>query len=421
MGKLYPTNKIGIIMTYKFLLKTALRSLTNHKTRSLLTTLGIIVGVVSIVAVMSIGQGAKLRVSKHINKLGSNFIIIFGSSPKRMSAMKGSGFGNLTLKEKDLNSIVEECDDVYKVAPLVVKPLKIIYEGENWQTMVGGTNEDFLDIRNLKVNRGAPFTRQDVLTKNKVVLLGSTVVREVFKNENPVGKTIRIKNLPFTVIGTLSEQGKTPDGRDQDDSVLMPITTIQRKLLGAKNNNFSIMMISAKNKDRMLEATADVRSVLRQQHKLRSDEEDDFTIFSQDDISKAADSASQVLNLLLIVIASISLIVGGIGIMNIMLVTVTERTREIGVRMALGATSQDIQNQFILEAITICTLGGFLGILLGIITSFIVGLALGWPIVISIKAIFMSFLSSTAIGLFFGFYPAYTASQLNPVEALFER
>ncbi|MFH1644770.1 MAG: ABC transporter permease [bacterium] len=408
-------------MTYNFLLITALRSFARHKMRSFLTTIGIIIGIVAIIAVMSIGQGAKSKVQSQINKLGTNFMIIFGSSPKRMVAMKGQGYGNLTLKPEDFQAIVEECEDIKDVAPLVVKTVTAVYEGSNWQTMIGGTNEKLLSIRNLKPILGTNFTKQDIKSKSKVVILGKTVAQELFAGKNPIGEIIRIKNFPFKVIGVLEEQGKTPDGRDQDDTILAPITTVHRKILGAKNQNFSIMMLNAKEKDRMEQASSDVRSILRQKHKLKEIDEDDFTLFTQDDVAQAADEVSKILNLLLVIIASISLIVGGIGIMNIMLVTVAERTREIGLRMAVGATTQGIQNQFILEAITICLIGGFLGIFFGIITSIIVGKVLSWTITISIKSIIIALISSTSIGLFFGFYPAYKASQLNPVEALFER
>jgi len=408
-------------MNFFFIFKTALRSLNMHKTRSLLTTLGIIVGIVSIIAVMSIGEGAKSKVSKEIDKLGTNFIIIFGSSPKRMAATRGGGLAFMTLKEKDFEAITEECDDVYLATPLIAQPTKVIYENSNWQTIIAGSNEHFLDIRNWELQKGSFFTNHDVASKRRVAVLGKTVAKELFEKVDPIGKTIRIKNLPFKVIGVLTEQGKSPDGRDQDDAVMCPITTVQRKLLGAKSSNFSIILLNTKSKERMQQASSEIKAILRQQHKLKSTDDDDFTIFTQDDISQATEAASRILNLLLIIIASISLIVGGIGIMNIMLVTVTERTREIGIRMAIGATSQNIQNQFILEAITICLLGGILGIMLGIITSMFVGFTLGWPILIPTKSVILSLVSSTMIGLFFGYYPAYKASQLDPVEALFEK
>ncbi len=408
-------------MTYKFLLITALRSFARHKMRSFLTTIGIIIGIVSIISVMSIGEGATSKVKNQINKLGTNFIVIFGGSPKRMVAMRGQGFGNLTLKPEDFEAVVEECEDIKNAAPIIVTSVTAVYESSNWKTMIAGTNEKLLSIRNITPILGTNFTKQDIKSKNKVLILGKTVAEELFAEKNPIGKIVRIQNFPFKVIGVLEEQGKTPDGRDQDDTILAPITTVHRKILGSKNQNFSIMVLNTENKDLMKQASTDVIAILRQKHKLRETEEDDFTLFTQDDVSQAADEVSKILNLLLVMIASISLIVGGIGIMNIMLVTVAERTKEIGLRMAIGATAQNIQNQFILEAITICLLGGFLGIFFGVATSIVVGKVLCWTISISIKSIFLSLLSSTAIGLFFGFYPAYKASQLNPIEALFDR
>jgi putative ABC transport system permease protein len=273
-------------------------------------------------------------------------------------------------------------------------------------------------IRNWKLTAGEAFTEQDVRAGTKVALLGTTVAKELFGKENPIGKTIRMKRLPFKVIGVLEELGKTPDGRDQDDAIFAPVKTVQRKLMG--KTNYSAFILSTKTKERM-SATADmIKAILRQRHNLAENEDDDFTFFTQNDIAQASDAASQVLNLLLLIIASISLIVGGIGIMNIMLVSVTERTREIGIRMALGATTRAILIQFILEAITICLTGGFVGMVFGIGVSEFIGFVLDWPIFISKSALAISLGSSALIGLFFGYYPAYKASQLNPVDALIE-
>lgn len=396
---------------------TAMRSLGNHKTRSLLTTLGIIIGVVSIIAVMSIGEGAKYRVGKEIEKLGTNFIIVIATQPKHF-AMRGSGL-YMTLKEADYKSLLDECDDIALISPGVQAPAKVVYEGSNWQTLITGLNEHYLEIRQWKLTRGEFFTEQDVRSGNKVAVLGITVAKELFKDEDPIGKTIRIKRLPFKIIGVAEEKGRSPDGRDQDDTVMAPVTTVQRKIMG--RTNYGAFLMSAKSKERLSAAAAQVRSILRQRHRLKEGEDDDFTLFTQDDISQATDAASAVLNLLLLVIASISLIVGGIGIMNIMLVTVTERTKEIGIRMALGATTQNILTQFLLEAVTICLFGGLLGVVLGVSTAIIVGNILGWPIYISPMSVLLSLGSSIFIGLFFGYYPAYKASQLDPVEALIER
>ncbi len=402
--------------TYQLFL-TAMRSLNHHKMRSLLTTLGIIVGVVSIIAVMSIGEGAKNRVKKEIETLGTNFIIVLAGSPKRLAQSRMSG-AHLTLRPADYKAIMEECDDIALASPGVQRTRKVIFDGNNWQTMVGGVNEDYLLIRNWDLVGGRFFNKYEMKTSKKVAVIGQTVYKELFDNQNPIGKTIRIKKIPFKVIGILEERGKLPDGRDEDDIIFVPLTTLQRKLAGIQNKNFGAIILSAKSKTRMNQTANEIRSILRQQHKLKDSDDDNFTIFTQNDISQAADAASAVLNILLLIIASISLIVGGIGIMNIMLVSVTERTREIGIRMAIGATTQMILNQFIIEAISICLMGGFLGIVFGVVIAKGVGIFLGWPIFISTQAVILSILSSALIGLFFGYYPARKASKLNPVDAL---
>ncbi|MFC1894664.1 ABC transporter permease [Candidatus Dependentiae bacterium] len=396
---------------------TALRSLNKHKMRTLLTTLGIIVGVVAIITVMSIGEGAKNRVKKEIEGLGTNFIIVLSGSPKRLSQNR-SGIGHKTLKPSDYKAIITECDDIELASPGVQQTVKIIYNGSNWQTMIGGVNQSYINVRNWNTISGRFFNKNEVKRNKKVVVIGQTVLKELFGNEDPIGKTIRIKKLPFKVIGILEGRGKLPDGRDEDDIIFVPLTTLQKKISGMHNQNFSAIILSAKFKNRMNQAADEIKAILRQQHKLKAKDDDDFTIFTQDDISQASDAASTVLNILLLIIASISLIVGGIGIMNIMLVTVTERTKEIGIRMALGATTELILNQFIIEAVTICLLGGILGITFGIAIAKTVGYFLQWPIFISNTAVIISLTSSILIGLFFGYYPAKKASQLDPVEAL---
>ncbi|MFA5075441.1 MAG: ABC transporter permease [Candidatus Babeliales bacterium] len=399
---------------------TALTSLNRHKLRSLLTTLGIIVGIVSIISVMSIGHGAKYKVKQKIEGLGTNFIIVLGGSPKRLMHSRG-GAGNLTITPSDLNAILEECDGITHASPGVQRSFKIVYEGNNWQCLVGGADANYLQIRKWNLTKGYFFTEHDVKTGKRVAIIGKTVKKELFGKINPINKTIRIKNIPFTVIGVLEERGKMPNGMDEDDLIIMPYTTAQKSLMGIHNGNFTAIIISAKKKEIMNQTANEIEAILRQQHKLTPQDENDFTVFTQDDITQASDAATQVLNILLFIIASISLIVGGIGIMNIMLVTVAERTKEIGIRMALGATTQNILIQFILEAIVICIMGGVVGVIIGVLISEFIGIILGWPIFISIKSIIISLISCIVIGLFFGFYPAKKASGLNPVEALIEK
>ncbi len=402
-------------MTFILRLRFALRSLRHHKMRSLLTTLGIIIGVVSIIAVMSIGEGAKYKVRKEIEKMGANFIVALAASPKTLTQRGNMYF---TLKPTDVQAIQDECKEIRLISPAVQYQGKVITEGANWQTSIGGVNEDYLEIRQLKMDRGEFFSAQDIRSASKTATLGLTVAKELFGDKDPVGHIIRIKKIPFRVIGVVAEQGRSPDGRDMDDCVFVPITTAQRKLLGKTNYNALIM--SAAHKDQMPIASRQVRSILRQKHRLLETDEDDFTIFSQDDAFQASEAASSILNLLLIIIASISLIVGGIGIMNIMLVTVSERTKEIGIRMALGATTYSILTQFIMEAVTICLIGGLVGVFFGVTTAEAVGYLLDWPIVISQKSLIISLVSASLTGLFFGYYPARKASLLNPVDALIE-
>jgi len=403
-------------MKFKILLGSAFRSLRHHKMRSLLTTLGIIIGVVSIIAVMSIGEGAKHQVRQQIEKMGANFVVILAAPPKAIT-QRGNVY--FTLKPSDVQAIKDECPEVYLISPGVQYQEKVITEGANWMTTVGGVNEDYLEIRQLTTTKGEFFTAQDVRASSKVVVLGIRVAKELYGDRDPIGTIVRIKKIPFRVIGVLSEQGRSPDGRDLDDNVLMPISTILRKLLG--KTNYNALVLSVYHKEKMASASRQIRSILRQRHRLQPEDDDDFTIFTQDDAFQASEAASSILNLLLIIIASISLIVGGIGIMNIMLVTVTERTKEIGIRMALGATTANILIQFILEAITICLIGGILGCFVGIGISQFVGLLLQWPIFISREAVVISLSSAAFIGLFFGYYPALQASQMNPVEALLDQ
>ncbi|MBM3886553.1 FtsX-like permease family protein [Candidatus Dependentiae bacterium] len=405
-------------MNSSLIIKSALRSLNNHKIRAILTTLGVIIGVVSIICVMSIGEGAKYKINKEIEKLGTNFIIVL-SSPQRKLNTRGLG-ALATLTKADVSAIKRECSFIDKISPGIQINGKVIYERSNWRTVIGASNEHYQDIREFKMLDGKFFSAEDVRASSKVAVLGYVLAKELFGTESPLGKKIRIRNRPFVIIGVLDELGKRPDGTDQDDVVMIPITTMVKRIRKGVEH-YGAILISAKNPSVIQEASAEIRSILRQSRKLSDNQEDDFTVFSQKDIANASNAAAAVLNLLLFIVASISLIVGGIGIMNIMLVTVTERTREIGIRMAIGATTSNILSQFLLESVTLCLTGGLVGVLLGITGAKLISIFLGWPIFISIKSIVVSMLSTVLIGVFFGYYPAYQASQLKPVEALIEK
>jgi putative ABC transport system permease protein len=407
-------------MNSSLIIKSALRSLNNHKVRAALTTLGIIIGVVSIICVMSIGEGAKYKINKEIEKLGTNFVIVI-SSPQRKLNTRGMATVP-TLRKADVAAITQECRTINEISPGLQIPSTVIYEHKSWQTTVGGVNEHYMNIRELKVREGRFLSPEEIRSNAKVGVLGSSLVKELFGDESPIGKKVRIRKRSFTIIGVLDEQGKRPDGTDQDDVIMVPISTMLKRIrAGGTSERYGAILMSAKSKDVIQETAADVRSILRQSRKLQDSQDDDFTVLSQSDIAQASDAATAVLNLLLFIVASISLIVGGIGIMNIMLVTVTERTREIGIRMAIGATTSNILSQFLLESVTICLAGGLVGALLGIIGAQFISLFLGWPIFISIKSIIISLFSTVFIGVFFGYYPAYRASQLKPVEALIEK
>ena len=405
-------------MKLKIILRSAFNSLARHTTRSLLTTLGIIIGITAIIAVLAIGEGAKYRIKKQIEGLGTNFILVLGGDSRYLS--RRSGGAKLTLSYHDLNAIKNECEGISEIAPGIQSPTVSQYEGSNWATLIGGISHNYLSIRSWSMESGDFFTEQDQAIGSKVAVLGQTVKRELFGLSDPVGKTIRIAGSPFKVIGVLSERGRRPDGSDEDDIIMTPITTVQRKIKGIRTK-FGAMIISAKSEDVIDKTAAQIRGILRQQHAISREKDDDFTLFTQNDIAQASDAAAMVLNILLLIIALISLIVGGIGIMNIMLVTVVERRKEIGIRLALGATTADIRSQFIFEAILICMMGGLVGVVLGVSIAYGIGYLLGWPIVIAPFSIVLSFGCSTLTGIFFGYYPAHQASMLHPVEALAER
>jgi putative ABC transport system permease protein len=402
-------------MKYLQILRIAYKALGRNKMRSSLTMLGIIIGVGAVIAMVGIGEGAKRMVNAQIASLGDNLLTVFSGS--HMSGGMRGGAGTVTsLTAEDADAIRNSIPLVSKVSPSVRTGGQVVAGNLNWGTSIEGYGPDFVSIRSWPVVKGAMFTEQDVKGATKVCLLGQTTVDNLFPGQDPVGEIIRIKKLPFRVIGVLAPKGQNAFGRDQDDIVIVPYTTAQKKLMGI--TNVQSIMASAVDRKQMDEATAQIRELLRRRHKILPGAEDDFTVRSQLDVANAVGSTSKIMTVLLGVVASISLVVGGIGIMNIMLVSVTERTREIGIRMAVGAKGKDILVQFLVEAMVLSLIGGIIGILLGLSAAKIVSMTAKWPIFTSVSAIALAFCFAGFVGIFFGFYPARKASLLDPIEAL---
>lgn len=398
--------------------KIAARALAVNKTRSGLTMLGIIIGVGSVITMMAVGEGAGRKISEQIASIGSNLLMVFSGTATSGGMRMGAG-SQPTITMGDTEAIRKELDTVEDAAPIVSGVAQVVYGNQNWSTIITGTTPPLLEIRDWPVINGRPFLWEDVRSAAKVCLVGKTVADNLFGGQDPVGQVVRIKNLPFTVIGQLAEKGQNPGGGDQDDGIYMPATTASKKLFGAAyGENIRMIVVKAKSFGQLDVAQDEITALLRQRHHIGPKQEDDFTVRNLTQILQSAEETIQVVTFLLMAIASVSLLVGGIGIMNIMLVSVTERTREIGIRMAVGARGSDIRFQFIMEAVALSLIGGALGIMLGIIASKIYSAAAGWPAVITPFSIVLAFGFSSAVGLFFGFYPAYKASKLNPIEAL---
>ena len=396
-------------------LRLALRALARNKLRSALTMLGIIIGVGAVIATVSIGQGAEYLVQQGIQSMGTNAVFIAAGSGRPGGARLGS-WAVKTLTIDDMNAILREVPLIHEAAPAVVSRVQVVYQNQNWNTGITGTTPNYFRIRSWPVQAGSIFGQDEVDSAANVCLLGTTVARILFGDEDPVGKQIRIGQLPFRVVGVLESKGQSVMGDDQDDRIFAPYTTVQRKISGITWTQF--INASAVSREASNAAVAPITALLRERHHIRPGEDDDFFVRTQSDVADLADQTQRVMTLLLGSIASVSLIVGGIGIMNIMLVSVTERTREIGVRMAVGATESDVQQQFLVEAVTLSMAGGLLGIGVGLIGSALISNFLAWPTLISVKAIIAAAIFSAAVGIFFGFYPARKAAQLDPIEAL---
>ena len=397
-------------------IRLALRALARNKMRSGLTMLGIIIGVGAVIAMVALGQGAREQVQQQIAALGSNMLFVSAGTMNRGGI--NMGWGNTqTLVYDDVLAIPRECPAVALAAPGSGTGVQAVFGNDNWGTRVTGTEPQYFDIREWPMHEGVSFTQEDVQSSANVAVIGETVRKNLFGATDPVGQTIRIKNLPFKVVGVLTPKGQgAAMGDDQDDTIIIPITTLQKKLTG--QNWLRFIMVSAKSKDQTYAAQQQIEGLLRDRHKIHGDQPNDFMVRNLADLASAADDAGAVLTLLLASVAGVSLMVGGIGIMNIMLVSVTERTREIGIRMAIGATEEDVQRQFLIEALTLSIIGGALGIAAGVTVSLLIPRVLGWAATVSLPALGIAVVFSAAIGIFFGYYPARKAAHLNPIEAL---
>jgi putative ABC transport system permease protein len=397
--------------------RIALRALGRNKMRSSLTMLGIIIGVGAVIAMVGIGQGASASIQSQISQLGNNMLFVWAGSTNQ-GGMRGGSGSSATLVPEDVEAIERECPAVRAASPGVRANGQLVFGNQNWSASSGiqGTNEKFPDIRAWPVATGEFFTEGDVRTAARVCVIGKTIVDNLFAGADPLGQTMRIRNLPFRVIGVLSTKGQNQYGQDQDDTVIVPYTTAQKKMLSITHVNQ--IMVSAVSPAATFTAEKQITELLRQRHRLGPNQENDFTVRNLTDVAEAADESSKIMTNLLASIAGVSLLVGGIGIMNIMLVSVTERTREIGIRMAIGARSGVIRRQFLIESITLSVVGGIFGVLLGVGASITISNTLNWPTLISPISIFASVIFSVLVGVAFGYYPARKAASLDPIDAL---
>lgn len=401
-------------------IQIALRALRMNKMRSALTMLGIVIGVASVIATVAIGSGATERIQQQIASIGSNLVIILPGSMSTSGLRLGSG-NAVTLTESDAKELVAQCPAVAFAAPLVRGAAQIVYGNNNWATIIYGVTPDYLTIRDLTVASGAEFTQQDVDSATKVAVIGQTLVDNLFDGADPIGQSIRIRNVPFTVVGVLTPKGQSSQGQDQDDVILLPISTAKRKVLGGHQANadaVNTIMMQAKSTAEIAAAQEEATALLRQRHHLQANEEDDFSIRDLKELFAAQQASSQIMAVMLAAVASVSLVVGGIGIMNIMLISVQERTREIGLRQALGAKTRDILTQFLIEAVTLSSAGGVIGVGLGFFASWLISRLAGWATSVGFGAVLLALCFSALVGVGFGYYPARKAAYLDPIEAL---
>jgi putative ABC transport system permease protein len=399
-------------------LRIALKALIANKMRSALTMLGIIIGVSAVITMVAVGSGAKQRIGEQIASMGSNLLVVMSGSATSGGFRGGAGTVP-TLTVDDAKAIETEIPGVRYVSPSISGVAQVVYGNQNWSTVIQGTAPEMLEIRGWSLSSGRPFTEQELGGAVKVCVLGQTIVDNLFGGIEPVGQIVRIKKIPFMVIGVLSPKGQTTWGQDQDDTIFVPLTTGQKQLFG---QTFPGMVrniaVQARGPEEIKQAETQINELLRQRHRIQPNQENDFSVRNLTELMSSAEQSADVMSLLLGAIASISLIVGGIGIMNIMLVSVTERTREIGIRIAVGAKGRDILLQFLIESLVLSLMGGILGIGLGILGTVVLSSFTQWPTLFSIQSILLAFLFSGSVGVFFGFYPARKASLLNPIEAL---
>jgi len=397
--------------------KVAVRALARNKMRSILTMLGIIIGVGAVIAMVGIGQGASAQIQSQIAQLGNNMLSVFAGSQNQSGVRGGSG-STTTMVPEDADAIERECSAVHATTPGVRANGQLVFGNQNWAASGGiqGTNEKYPDIRAWPVASGEFFSDGDVRTAARVCVLGKTVADNLFSGGDPIGQTIRIRNLPFRVLGILTTKGQNQYGQDQDDTVIIPYTTAMKKLLSVTHINY--IMVSAITAGATFTAQNQITDLLRQRHKLSANQDDDFTVRNLTDVAEAADQSSKIMINLLASIAGVSLIVGGIGIMNIMLVSVTERTREIGIRMAIGARSRVIRRQFLMESVTLSVVGGIIGVGFGVAACITIANTLKWPTLVSPLSIVVSVIFSMLVGVVFGYYPAVKAAALDPIDAL---
>jgi putative ABC transport system permease protein len=404
-------------MNLLMIIRVAFRALVRNKMRAALTMLGIIIGVSAVIAMVSIGQGASASVQAQIESIGTNLLFVSAGAQNVGGVRSATGdSGTNTLTVEDLDAIKREVPSVSMATPSINARAQLVFGNMNWNTSVTGVSEQYPDIRKWTIQSGEFFTDADVRTAARVIVIGQTISDNLFAGTDPVGQTVRVMNLPFRVVGVLAKKGQDQQGRDQDDVSFAPYTTVQKKILGSPR--VQIAYVSAISQDSTYTAQSQITELLRQRHKLDANQPDDFSVRNMTDIADAANETSKTMTILLACIAGVSLLVGGIGIMNIMLVSVTERTREIGIRMAIGARSSAVRSQFLIESVVLSLTGGTFGIVLGILVSLLIPAMLGWPTLVSTMAIVGSVIFSVAVGVFFGYYPARKAAALDPIEAL---